>query len=265
MILPPFKGNLDQSGFFVYAACDPYYFDCFAKPLINSIKQNTKFGVHLHLYNPSQEQVTYCRSQERVSVTFEDVPIELFTAAAAQWLQSPTDSEQNLKYKRILNAMSKSNDTNIQGRIQRTYFACARFIRLFELINSTQSLLSIDIDAVVLQELPLLSNTNDFYIHHIEGKKARYLAGGLYLPGTHNGYDFLKTYATVLKSNIEADNLYWGIDQDVLDDIVPKYHWAQLPMSYIDWGMQDQSYIWTAKGARKELEVFTTEQKKYNF
>jgi hypothetical protein len=110
-----------------------------------------------------------------------------------------------------------------------------------------------------------LSNTNDFYIHHIEGKKARYLAGGLYLPGTHNGYDFLKTYATVLKSNIEADNLYWGIDQDVLDDIVPKYHWAQLPMSYIDWGMQDQSYNWTAKGARKELEVFTTEQKKYNF
>jgi hypothetical protein len=159
--------------------------------------------------------------------------------------------------------MGKGKDTSIQQRIQRTYFASARFIRLQQLIRPDSRVFAIDIDAIVRADLPMLDNSRDFFIHYISGKRARYLAGGLYLTGNSRGYDFVKEYATVLKTNIETDNLYWGIDQDVLTNLVPRYRWSNLPMEYIDWNMQPHSYIWTAKGTRKDLEVFVNEKQKY--
>lgn len=263
MILPPLHGNLEQSGMFIYAACDHDYFTEFGPALINSIKQNSKFGVHLHLYNPDPEQIKYCRSQDRVSITFESAPLDIFAVATKRWSVEPTNAELNVKYKRIINAMGKGNDQSIQHRIQKTYFACARFIRLHQIIQPTTTVLAIDIDAIVRNYIPILSNEYDFYVHHIDGKRARYLAGGIYLPSSNNGYAFLKEYATVLKNNIENDMLHWGIDQDILDTIIPKYRCGQLPMEYIDWNMQPNSCIWTAKGTRKELAVFVNERQKY--
>lgn len=263
MLLPPLLGNLDQSGFFIYAVADHNYFNDFGPSLINSVLQNTKYCIHLHLYNPSPEQIKYCRSQDRVSITYEYAPEELFANAAKFWETVPSDPELADRHRRILTAMKKGKDTSIQQRIQRTYFASARFIRLQQLIRPNNKFLAIDIDAVVRGNLPELDNSRDFYIHHIAGKKARYLAGGLYLTGNTRGYDFLKEYSDILKQNIVSDNLYWGIDQDVLLDLVPQYRWSNLPMEYIDWEMKNNSYIWTAKGTRKDLEVFINEQKKY--
>lgn len=263
MILPPLLGMLDQDRFFIYAACDQEYFDDFGPALVNSVLRNTAFGIHLHLYNPTAEQIQYCRSQDRVSITYEHAPLDQFAQAAEQWTAVSADPELADRRRRIITAMGKSNDTSIQQRIQRTYFASARFVRLQQSIRPTSRLLAIDIDAVVRKDLPALDNSQDFYIHYISGRRARYLAGGLYFTGNTNGYQFLKDYASVLKTNIESDNLYWGIDQDVLVDLVPRYHWGELPMEYIDWEMQDRSYIWTAKGTRKDLAIFINEQNQY--
>jgi hypothetical protein len=189
--------------------------------------------------------------------------LDEFAQAAEQWVRVSADPELADRRRRIVTAMSKSNDASIQQRIQRTYFASARFVRLQQLIRPTSRLLAIDIDAVVRKDLPVLDNDRDFYIHYISGRRARYLAGGLYFTGNNNGYQFLKDYAGVLKTNIESDNLYWGIDQDVLIDLVPRYRWGELPWEYIDWEMQDRSYIWTAKGTRKNLEIFVNEQNQY--
>ena len=263
MILPPLQGNLNQPGFFIYAAGDSDYFQEFGPSLISSIQQNTTVGLHLHLYNPTSEQIKYCRSQERVSVTFESAPLALFESATQPWLADSADLVQQDRRRRMLTAMSKGQDPSIQHRLQRTYFACARFIRLQQLIRPTTSVMAIDIDAVVRKNLPSLSNATDFYIHHISGRKARYLAGGIYLTGTNGGYEFLNEYAKVLQQHINQDSWYWGIDQDVLDAIVPQRRWGQLPFEFIDWEMLDSSYIWTAKGTRKDLDVFKNEQKRY--
>jgi hypothetical protein len=263
MILPPLLGNLDQENFFIYAACDVDYFDEFGSTLINSVLKNTTFGIHLHLYNPTPEQIHYCRSVHRVSITYEHTPMDLFTSAAKKWTTVSNDPELADRRRRIVTAMDKGKDTSIQQRIQRTYFASARFIRLQQLIRPNNQLLAIDIDAIVRKDLPTLDNGRDFFIHYIFGRKARYLAGGLYFTGNNNGYSFLKEYANILKINIETDNLYWGIDQDVLFDIVPKYQWGNLPIEYIDWEMQDCSYIWTAKGTRKDLATFVNEKNRY--
>lgn len=263
MNLPPLQGNLNQSGFFIYAAGDQEYFKDFGPALIRSVQTNTTHGLHLHLYNPTAEQVQYCRNQQRVSVTFESAPVDLFKTASVPWLTMPADPVQADQYRRIHTAMKKGGDVSVQQRIQRTYFACARFIRLAELMRPTDAVFAMDIDAVIRHPIPELSNLNDFYIHHIDGKKARYLAGGMYFPRTHAGYEFLQQYASVLKQNILQDTFYWGIDQDVLDDIVPRYRWSQLSEDYIDWNMLDRSCVWTAKGTRKNLAVFVNEQKRY--
>jgi hypothetical protein len=264
MLMPELQGNCTQKQFFIYTACDTEYFDEFGHGIIASIQKNTNMGVHVHLYNPRSDQLEYCKQQPRLSITWEYVPVEYFKPAADAWNTVPQDPVRLDQYNRTLNAMSKGNDVDIQHRMQRTYYACARFIRLEQMLAPSASVLAIDSDAIVRSNIPVLGADKDFYLHHISGKKARYLAGGIYLTGSDAGRRFLKQYSNSLLAPILQDNLYWGLDQDVLNHLVPQYNHGQLPMSLIDWEMRLDSHIWTAKGRRKELAVFVNELKKYS-
>jgi hypothetical protein len=264
MQLPQINGKLNHNNFFIYGACDTAYFDEFGKVLVNSIRKNSNNAIHLHLFNPRDDQLEFCYSKD-VSVTYEYVGSSLFVNSAKRWSTQPTDPLEKLKYDRILNAMSKSDDATILDRMQRTYFACARFIRLAEIIQKNNSVFSIDVDAIVRKSILPLENNCDVYLHHITGKKARFLAGGVHLTGSEQSHNFITDYAKILTDNIANDYIYWGLDQDVLDIIVPKYKFNNLPFSFIDWEMGLDSHIWTAKGTRKNLEVFINEKKKYSF
>jgi len=255
MLLPPIHGTCTQQDFYIYAACDTQYFAEFGEAFVNSIRRNTSAGIHLHLFNPNEAQVLACH-RLGATVTWESVPLTLFEPAADTAL---TTTQMD----RTLNAMGKAGDRSLVERIQKTYYACARFIRLQEIFNPAVTVLELDVDAVVRKNFPMLEENCDFYIHHIPGKKARFLAGGLYLNANSNSLQFLAEYAEQLKSYIGRDYMYWGLDQDLLDPIVPKYKHAQLPISYIDWNMNSNSYVWTAKGTRKELEIFKDEKQKY--
>lgn len=264
MLMPKLHGKCTQSQFFIYSALDTDYFDEFGRGLVTSVLQNSSAGVHVHLYNPRSDQLKYCQERPRVTVTWEHVPIELFEVAAARWLAVPHDPVLLDQHNRTRTAMRKGHDASVQQRMQRTYYACARFVRLAQAHNSVVPVLAIDSDAVVRSNIPALNTAHDFYLHHIAGKKARYLAGGIYLSGTAGSHRFITQYADALAQSIDQDYLYWGVDQDLLNHIVPQYNCGQLPMSLIDWEMRDTSCIWTAKGQRKELAVFVNELKKYS-
>lgn len=263
MIIPTLQGICTQQQFFIYAACDQKYFEEFGYEFVNSILRNTTLGIHLHLFNPTPTQIKFCAATSNVSMTYEHVPVELFDQAALRWNAPPCDEPFKSQYDRTQNAMRKGRDVSLVERMQKTYYACVRFIRLAELFATTP-VLCVDVDAVVRKSIPQLSTDHDFYIHQIIGKKARFLAGGLYLNATDPTDQFLQQYATLLRSHIEKDYLYWGLDQDLLDPIVPHYNFAQLPISYIDWDMRDSSCIWTAKGTRKESAAFVIEKQKYS-
>lgn len=262
--MPQLQGTCQQSGFFIYTACDTDYFDQFGRGIVRSIQQNSDAGVHLHLYNPRLDQLDFCQYQSRVSVTYEYVSAEQFNSAAQRWAAEPVAEPQASQYRRTLNAMSKGNDINIHHRMQKTYYACARFIRLAEILKPNASVLAIDSDAIVRNPIPHLPADQDLYIHYIAKKDPRFLAGGIYLTGQARSQEFIKEYAAKLTQQIHSDYLYWGVDQDLLNTVVPGYQHGQLPIEYIDWGMHPSSYIWTAKGKRKDLEVFVNELKKYN-
>lgn len=262
MKLPPIQGTFDQQEFFIYAACDHAYFEDFGYSFIRSIRANTNHNIHVHVFNPTAEQIEYCQ-RNGIGITWEHAHQTLFTAATQRWNRTITQETERKQLERTMNAMNKGQDHSLNERIQKTYFACARFIRLAQLCAGHR-LLAVDIDAVVRQDFPVLGSQHDFYIHHITGKRARYLAGGLWLNGTAQCQEFLGEYANQLIRHFEQDHVYWGLDQDVLDPIVPKFNHGQLPMQYIDWNMSPDSYIWTAKGLRKHLAAFVSEQQKYS-
>lgn len=259
MIIPSIQGEFNQNEFFIYSAADEKYFDEFVPALSNSVKQNTKHSLHLHLYNPRPDQIEFCKNK-KISFTFEEVDQNLFLTAAKKFEGNTLNKVLASQKLRTTTAMSKSNDQSIQERLQKTYFACSRFILLRKFLKPNQQFLAIDVDAVVRSSIPMLSG-KDFFIHHIFGKKARFLAGGIFYTGQKS--NFLEQYGLALEQCLHNDDIYWGLDQDVLEKIVPNYNWGQLPMEFIDWDMRPESYIWTAKGERKNLEIFKQEKQKY--
>lgn len=258
MIIPPLQGKLSAPDFFIFAACDEHYFDDFAPSLVNSIIKNTNHTIHLHIFNPRDDQLTFC-SKKNISFTFEYAAIDIFANSARRWSTEYDQEPMQSQKLRTLTAMTKGKDIDIQDRMRKTYYACARFIRLNEISNGLP-FFAMDVDAIVRKPVqPLVGK--DFFLHHISGKKARFLAGGLY--GSQMSRSFLDVYSKSLKQYLEDDYVYWGLDQDVLDSIVPQFNWGQLPNEYIDWEMRPSSVIWTAKGTRKDLKIFISEKQKY--
>ena len=133
MKLPQLQGSLPASGFYLYAACDEYYFDQYAESFVTSARMNSGHPVHLHVFNPRPDQVNRFQSLDGVSMSFEHVNENLFDAAAQRWQSQDLDDVQQTQLARTRQAMAKGHDRDIRQRMLRTYYACARFWRLQEL------------------------------------------------------------------------------------------------------------------------------------
>jgi hypothetical protein len=261
MIIPPLLGNLDQPAFFIYAAADANYFDHHARPLINSVLTNTPTtGIHIHIYDPRPDQLEFCRSQSGVSVSHETLDPVQFNKVTVRWLKR-TDFANDRQRQMYKKGQTQGTE-GLNLLVRQTYYACARFIRLAELIRPGQRCLAIDVDGLVRAPFEHQLGPADFYLYE-KPKDGTHLAGALLLNGTAGTHEFVQKYAHQLRSAIEQDDIYWFLDQVLLDQLVPQYNKGLLPMSYIDWAMRAESAIWSAKGKRKELDIFKQEQRKY--
>lgn len=262
MILPPLQGSLQQNGFFIYVAADSSYFDRFGPGLINSVCRNTDFGVHLHLYNPTQEQIDFCQANSRVSVSWENFDMSQFNEAINFWSRNDLPEPQASRKKKMLGMKQIDDNQDVPKWVVKTYYACMRFVRLAELVKDPKSFLEIDIDGIVRAPFQTAFNDNkDFYLY--EKEKGGHLAGAILFTGSPNGMRFIEELGSIIKQEIENNNTYWFLDQHSIDRIIGNYNKGLLPISYVDWRMQDGSAIWSAKGKRKELEIFKRELGKY--
>ena len=258
MILPPLHGKLNQNQFFIYAAADATYFDQFGRGLINSVRKNTGYGVHVHLYNPTQEQLDFCHQTPTVSVSWENFTQEKFQPAVEYWSRNDLPEPQASRKKKMLGMKQIDDNQDVQKWVLKTYYACMRFVRLAELVNQPMNFLEIDIDGVVRAPVQTsFDDRRDFYLY--EKEKGGHLAGAILYTESSGGLRFIKELGSVIKQEIEQDNTYWFLDQNSIDGIIGKYKKGILPISYVDWRMQPTSAIWSAKGKRKELEVFKRE------
>jgi len=266
MKLSLLNGSLDQTDFFIYTAADSAYFDIHAIPLINSVIENTSYGVHVHIYNPTSNQLEFCKNINRVSFTWEEFDQTQFQSAIDKWSCADLSGESLSRRNRMLGTKvvdkSQSLNDNVKVWLQKTYYACVRFIRLAELLQKPVPFLAIDVDGIVRDSFVCQFDDNkDFYLHAKE--KGGHLAGAILGTTSQQSVNFLQELANELCNEFENDNIYWFLDQHCLDKIVPKYNKGYLPLSYIDWYMKPDSAIWSAKGKRKELQVFRHEQRKY--
>lgn len=259
MIIPNIQGTLSHSNFFIFTAADSVYFDRHGIPLINSILTNTNYSIHIHIYNPKREQIQFCLSNERISVSYEYISPADFNSVTKQWLLKT--SFDNVRQKQMYDKGQQSGILFLHDLITKTYYACVRFIRLNQLLSEATPCLAIDVDGLVRANFNYaISDEVDFLLY--QKRNNEHLAGAMLF--NKNSKPFLTQYASELQQAIENDDLYWFLDQLVLDRIVPNYKKGLLPVSYIDWEMSPNSSIWTAKGKRKELDIFKNEQKKYN-
>jgi hypothetical protein len=259
-MLPDLQGSLTQEKFFIYAAADSVYFDIHARPLINSVRTNTpELGVHIHIYDPRPDQIDFCQ-QTGAGVSYEHTDDGQFDLVCNYW-QTRTNFVNDRQ-----SQMAKKGRVNgpveLKKLIKQTYYACMRFVRLAELVQPGQRCLSIDVDGLVRDQFATDLGTADFYLYE-KPKDGTHLAGAVLFNGLTQSHAFLQEYASALKTNIEQNELYWFLDQVILDQLVSKYNKGLLPMSYIDWAMREGSAIWSAKGKRKELDLFKQEQGKY--
>lgn len=261
MNIPTLQGNLDQPGFFLYAVADSLYFDLHARPLINSIRTNTpQHGVHIHIYDPMPGQVDFCRNQANVSCTFELTDPTEFQRATDWWLTRTEFS--NDRQRQMHKKGQRQGRQELEKLIRATYYACMRFVRLAQLMRPGQRCLELDVDGLVRGPFETNLGDADFYLYE-KPKDGTHLAGAILFNGKAGSHEFLQAYGRTIGQSIQNNDIYWFLDQVVLDQLVPQYHKGLLPMSYIDWAMRADSAIWSAKGPRKELEVFKSEQDRY--
>ena len=266
-------GSLQQPGFFIYAAADTRYFDLYGRALINSVLRNTDHGVHIHIYDPTPQQLVFCQ-RPRCSVTWEHLAPDQFATAEAMWSRWDLPEPWASRKAKMLGLKQFKDNSDLPLWIRKTYFACMRFVRLAEMLPAPRRFLEIDIDGLV--RAPFLTQFADDADHDIylyektkldkatgEVRRTGHLAGSILFTPKPQALAFAQQLGDVIRREIQNDNIYWFLDQHSLDVIVPGYRRGLLPMTYIDWRMDPSSAIWTAKGRRKELAVFQRELAQY--
>ena len=264
MQLPPLQGKLNQSEFFIYAAADAGYFDRFGRELANSVIRNSSHGVHFHLYDPRPDQLDYCHSNQRVSVTWEHTMPGQFDTAMAFWSRTDLPEPFNSRKNKMLGLKQFTDNANLPAWIYKTYYACMRFVRLSEIVVEPRRFLEIDIDGLVRAPFETQfsdDDQRDFYLYQKD--KGGHLAGAILYTDKSSCLDFIKQLSETICKQIEKDNIYWFLDQHCLDQVISGYRKGLLPISYVDWRMQPHSAIWSAKGKRKDLEIFQKELQRY--
>ena len=273
MHLPTLQGNISQPGFFIYGAADSVYFDVYGRALVNSVLQNTAHGIHIHIFDPTTEQLTWCHARDRVSVSWETIDPKQFDSTIELWSRPNLPEPQAGRRSKML-GMKQATPADLANWIRRTYYACMRFVRLAELMIEPRHLLEIDIDGLVrhdfVTEFPDDAVT-DVYLYEKNKKdkttgelrKTGHLAGSILITAKPQALSFVRDLGAAIRREIESDNVYWFLDQNCLDSIVMNYRKGVLPIGYVDWHMDAGSAIWTAKGRRKELAVFQQELARY--
>lgn len=264
MNLPAIQGTLEQKDFFFYVAADSVYFQRFGIALVNSIERNTGYGIHVHLYDPTPNDLDFCSKHTRVSYTWENLLPDQFDSTLAFWSRSDLPEPYLSRRNKMLGLKQFTDSADLSKWLRKTYFACMRFVRMAEFITEPRRFLEIDIDGLVRKDfLTKFYDDEQFDFYLYEKKKGGHLAGAILYTDKNATAEFIKSMAGSIRAEIEKDNIYWFLDQHILDQTISGYRRGLLPISYIDWHMQPDSAIWSAKGKRKELEVFQREQQRY--
>lgn len=243
--------------FFIYAAADSLYFERYGKAFVNSILQNTNYHVHIHLYNPTNEQIQWSNVQgHRLTISIKTLDTTTFKTIAEEW--AVRKNFANKREEQMFNNGKLYGFPSLAKIVETTLYACGRFTTLPQILKDGQRCLSLDIDGIIRKPFDTELTDKDIYLY--QKPSGEHLAGAIIV----NSQSFAIEYSLWLHEQIERGNVYWFLDQVILDALVPHYDIGLLPKSYVDWEFDEDSPIWSAKGKRKDFTKFINEQLKYS-
>jgi hypothetical protein len=151
---------------------------------------------------------------------------------------------------------------------RRTYYACARFLRLAELLDQAAGdLLVLDADSLVVSQIDRdFTDKPEAEIclrrRDLVEQRPEHLAvaaGSVWVRATDASRAFFRTVADDLATAFESGQASWYLDQITLkrriDDPELKVQVRNIKAKYADWDFRDDSIVWQGKGNRKYLDV----------
>jgi hypothetical protein len=142
----------------------------------------------------------------------------------------------------------------------KTLCACIRFIRIAEIFDQSSKIISFDCDVIANNLIP-----EEIFLQDTAASGITIRKGGKSLASAISfGLDnFRNEYRKRLLSHFEKDEIYWFLDQDVLDTMMLESPLRQLSPVWTSTKMTPDRMIWTAKGDRKDANVQYTDLLKY--
>ena len=130
----------------------------------------------------------------------------------------------------------------------RTLCACIRFIRVAEIFDASARIISFDCDVIANNPIP-----RELFIKETEESGVTIRKGGKSLASSiaFGLDDFRDEYRQRLLDQFEKDNIYWFLDQDVLDKMKSENKIRPLGTNWNSTKMTPDRMIWTAKGTLK--------------
>lgn len=236
----------------IYAASDTKYFSEHGTEFINScVKNGNKCVVSI-----------FPNFEESITIQYDRLQADLSN------LLDNLSSEQKSLLRLDLNGIDEHLNCNILEN--RSFYASYRFLRLpYILEKYKEDVLILDIDSVVLKQLPVLDVDLGFYLrlnndvgsNEYEKMGMKIAAGILFVSKNQ------KEFTEDLKSAILKRQILWFVDQHALLEVYEKYKssrnifdFANTP--WLDWNFIDDTYIWTAKGESRKSDPTYINKKK---
>lgn len=214
--------------------CDEVYYSRFANPLIETARRNSpNQHLHIHVYEPTEAWKSEARrtveDYGRLTLSWEDARRNPFRDAATNYI----------------------------------YFAAARFAVARQIVEQSRSAaLLIDSDGLIVKSLDEPFATFEGHDIGLIRRRSvkpwqKNLAGAVLIQPTQAGIDFIGRVADVLQM-VLSRRPEFHVDQLVIHYVDRAFQLSSrrlrvfpLTEEFADWRFLPDSYIWSAKGARK--------------
>jgi len=262
--LPKLKGTLcpPNSQHVIFFSCDYDYFDRHGYALANSINSTLSWvHVHVHIINEGNIDhtiLTQLQETRKFTYTYEDIPQNFYT----NMLKNKSRMSEGID-------IFKTRDIDYIAR--RTYLACVRFMRLYELFPSeNQYVLQLDCDSILRNGFHMNEFVRITATPAVMPKpkdRAVFIASALGLGTGPESTQFKKLFSQTLLHQFEK-GCYWFIDQDVLKSVVGEWkkqgnYIREIGYKWNAWGIKKDDIFSTGKGSKKEDLKFKRAQYKW--
>lgn len=161
-------------------------------------------------------------------------------------LYNPTDDQKDWCNKKNVSFTEELVD--VTHKEFNTLCACIRFIRIPQIFAPSANIISFDCDVIANNAIPFAA-----FQEATDTSKITIRKGGKSLASaiSFGPDDFRNVYSGRLMDSFSKDNIYWFLDQDILDAMMIESPLPQLSSIWTSTKMTPDRMIFTAKGERK--------------